>query len=262
MTDITDVAGTAVQTDMADAEQNLADRTDSTDADKWERQQLEPIYKELGLTCLWDAGSPVGFWPAVKPGQDLVVAGCIGLGGTVWMARHKADILRKTLPKDYVESGRALLADVERVSASVPKMNTVVTALEMDIGTSIVGANTGIVGIDAVYPVIRGGIFAALWEFARAAGTGIYTRMKDIPVRQQTIEFCEVFDLNPYQLLSGGCLLMAVENGCDALFRMSQAGIPCSVIGKVTKGRDRVVAHDDTCRYLTRPRQDEILKLL
>ena len=221
-------------TDMTD-QSGLADLTD---AGKREQQQMELIYEELGLTRFEDAKAPAGLWSAVKPGQDLVIAGYIGLGGTVWMARHKGDILRKTLPEDYVESGKALLAELEQVSA-------------------FTGFNAA-----AVYPVIQGGIFAALWEFAQAAGTGIHTRLTDIPVRQQTIEFCEVFDLNPYQLLSGGCTLIAADNGCDLLYRMNRAGIPCAVIGKVTKDHDRVVAHDDTCRYLTRPQRDEIFELL
>lgn len=236
---------------------NMADRKypeEIIDEEQWERRQLERICEELGLARSWNAEYPAGFWSEVKPGQDLVIAGHIGLGGTVWMARHKEDILRKTLPEDYVESGKALLSDMERVSAfAVPRA----AAGGVDVET-----NTGTYGAVAAYHVIRGGIFAALWEFAQAAGTGIYTRLKRIPARQQTIEFCEVFDLNPYQLLSGGCLLMAADNGCDLLYRMDRAGIPCSVIGKVTKGHDRVVAHDDTCRYLTRPRRDEILKLL
>ena len=225
-----------------------------TAEEQWERWQLERICEELGLAPSWNAEEPAGFRSEVKPGQDLVIAGHIGLGGTVWMARHREAILRKTLPEDYVESGKALLSDMERVSAfPVP------TAAA---GGADAETNTGTYGAAAVYHVIQGGIFAALWEFAQAAGTGIYTRLKSIPVRQQTIEFCEVFDLNPYQLLSGGCLLMTADNGCDVLYRMDRAGIPCSVIGKVTEGHDRVVAHDDTCRYLTRPRQDEILKLL
>lgn len=234
-----------------------------TDAGKREQQQMELIYEELGLTRFEDAEAPAGLWSAVKPGQDLVIAGYIGLGGTVWMARHKGDMLRKTLPEDYVESGKALFAELERVSAFAGS-NAAADAAASDTaaGTVITKADTAAYGTAAVYPVIQGGIFAALWEFAQAAGTGIHTRLTDIPVRQQTIEFCEVFDLNPYQLLSGGCLLMAADNGCDVLYRMSRAGIPCAVIGKVTKDHDRVVAHDDTCRYLTKPRRDEIFKLL
>ncbi len=228
--------------------------TDLMDAGRQERQRLEQICSELGIAQVWDREEGGGLLSGVKPGQDLVIAGYIGLGGTVWMARHKADILRKTLPEDYVESGGAFLAEIERVQTAA--------VLEPDTGAAALKADRGPYGAAAVYGVVQGGIFGALWEFAQAAKIGIHTRLKEIPVRQQTIEFCEVFDLNPYQLLSGGCLLMAADNGCDLLFRMNQAGIPCSVIGKVTGDHDRVVAHDDTCRYLTRPQKDEILKLL
>lgn len=242
---------------------NMTDFMDLTGAEQWEQHHLEQICDELGLPRPRDMEVPVPLWPEVKPGQDLVIAGHIGLGGTVWMARHKEDILRKTLPEDYVESGRALLADMERVlSAAVPAADAGTAVLEADMDTAALETGMGVYGAAAIYNVAQGGIFGALWEFAQAAGAGIYTWLKDIPVRQQTIEFCEVFDLNPYQLFSGGCLLMAVENGCDTLFRMDRAGIPCSVIGKVTKSRSRVVAHDDTCRYLTRPQRDEIFKLL
>lgn len=244
----------------------MADKTDLADTGQWERQEqqrLEQICEELGLIWPPDAQNPGMNRPAVKPGQDLAVAGHIGLGGTVWMARHKEDILRKTLPEDYVESGRALQADMERVSAAAV-LNAAADAadIETTADSAALRADTGNAGAIAAYHVMQGGIFGALWEFAQAAGTGIYTRLTDIPVRQQTIEFCEVFGLNPYQLFSGGCFLIAADNGCDILYRMNRAGIPCSIIGKITKNHDRVVSHDDTCRYLTRPRRDEIFKLL
>lgn len=231
----------------------MTDKRALTDPGQWEwqdRQRLEQVCGELGLAEPSNGEKLTDFGSGVRPGQDLVIAGYIGLGGTIWMGRHREEILRKTLPEDYVESGKALQADMDRVSAAAV-LNAVVS--ETDRG------NYGAV---VVYDVIEGGIFAALWEFAQAAGTGIYARLKDIPVRQQTIEFCEVFDLNPYQLLSGGCTLIAADNGCDLLYRMNRAGIPCAVIGKVTKDHDRVVAHDDTCRYLTRPQRDEIFELL
>ena len=34
-----------------------------------------------------------------------------------------------------------------------------------------------------------------------------------IPVRQETIEVCERYELNPYRLLSSGCVLAAADNG-------------------------------------------------
>ena len=56
---------------------------------------------------------------------------------------------------------------------------------------------------------------------------------------QETIEICELFDLNPYRLSSGECLLMAVENGGDAVKLLSEAGIPSAVIGKSKRDRQK-----------------------
>lgn len=82
----------------------------------------------------------------------------------------------------------------------------------------------------------EGGILAALWIISGAYEQGISFELRKIPVAQETIEICELFDLNPYRLSSGECLLMAVENGGDAVKLLSEAGIPSAVIGKVEKG--------------------------
>lgn len=206
-----------------------------------EYENLNDVYAEPGFGSVCPDPEGVRILSAVKPGQDIVVAGYIGLAGTIWLARHKEETLLRTLPWDYVDAGRALLEYIEMVPEA---------------------AVAGRHGAAAMHFVTEGGIFGALWELAQAADTGMYTRLKDIPVKQHTIEFCEIFDLNPYQLLSGGCLLLVTENGCDTIFRLTQAGIPCTVIGKITGDRKRVVAHDDTCRYLTRPQKDELYRVL
>lgn len=38
-------------------------------------------------------------------------------------------------------------------------------------------------------------------------------RFKKIPVRQETIEICEFFGINPYELISSGSMLMAAADG-------------------------------------------------
>ena len=46
----------------------------------------------------------------------------------------------------------------------------------------------------------EGGIFAALYRLAKEADTGLVVDLKAMPVRQETIEICEYYKLNPYQL--------------------------------------------------------------
>ena len=95
-------------------------------------------------------------------------------------------------------------------------------------------------------------------EMFDACGAG---ELRKIPVAQETIEICELFDLNPYRLASGECLLMAVENGGDAVRILSEAGIPSAVIGKVEKGIARKMTGIGTTGFLERPAQDEIYKI-
>ena len=66
---------------------------------------------------------------------------------------------------------------------------------------------------DFVKPVTEGGVFGALWELAEETKTGYEVDLKKFPIQQDVIEICELFRLNPYQMASGGCLLVILEDG-------------------------------------------------
>ena len=65
-----------------------------------------------------------------------------------------------------------------------------------------------------MHDITEGGIYGALWEVAQASGVGLEVSIEDIPVRQHTIELCEFFDLNPYQLISSGSMLIVTDQMC------------------------------------------------
>ena len=117
-------------------------------------------------------------------------------------------------------------------------------------------------GARAMHDVSGGGIYAALWEIAEGAGTGLEVDLKKIPVKQETIEIAEFFELNPYQMLSGGSLLIVVKNGKEMVGCLQNAGIPATVIGKLTEGKDRILINEEETRYLEMPQADEIHKVL
>ena len=99
---------------------------------------------------------------------------------------------------------------------------------------------------------------AALWELAEGAGVGLTIDIKKIPVRQETVEVCNQLNVNPYELLSGGCLLMTTRNGTGLAADLEAAGIPAAVIGRTTDSNDRLILNDGEERYLDRPAQDGI----
>ena len=72
----------------------------------------------------------------------------------------------------------------------------------------------------------EGGIFGALWEMADGAGIGLDVALKRIPIQQETVEICEFFGVNPYQMLSTGALLIAAADGEGLVQKMALEGIP------------------------------------
>lgn len=181
---------------------------------------------------------------ALHPGMDVVMSKWIGLQGTAKIAKEQKEALLKRLPARFV----AEAATYDKYMSIVPEARVALCE-----------------GAAALHDVSGGGIFRALWELAERAETGIRIDLKKIPVKQETIEVCEVFGLNPYELLSGGALLMVAEDGEVLVEKLAAEGISAAVIGRLTDDNDRVIVthgeEGDELRYLDRPRTDEIDKI-
>ena len=105
-------------------------------------------------------------------------------------------------------------------------------------------------------------MFGSLYELAGRLGVGLSIDLKKIPVKQETIEICEFFDLNPYELLSGGSLLIVTEDGDGMVKVLEEAGIPAVIIGRTTDSNDKVLHNGEEIRFLEPAKPDEIGKLL
>ena len=116
------------------------------------------------------------------------------------------------------------------------------------------------VGVSAMHDVTEGGIFGALWEMAEASGVGLCVDLKKIPIRQETIEICEFFNLNPYQLISSGSMLIGTDHGSQLVDALAKEGIHASVIGKAVEGNDRVIFNDGEKRFLEPAKADELYR--
>lgn len=174
---------------------------------------------------------------AAAPGQDIVVSKWIGLQGTAVVARRNRERLLERYPAYFVEEAMGF----DRYLSILPEAAVAVEA-----------------GVCAMHDASEGGIFGALWEMAEEAGVGMRVDMRKLPLRQETVEVCECCNLNPYELMSGGCLLMTAPDGPALLAALEKAGIPGTIVGKVTAGNDRVLLCGDEIRYMERPKQDNI----
>lgn len=193
----------------------------------------------VAATCTGRKAVPQTDRKAV-PGEDIVISKWVGLEGTALLAKRHGKELVERYPLHMIEEA----ADFEKYLSIIPEA---ATAEKSNVST--------------MHDVSTGGIFAALWELAESAGVGLNIDLKKIPIRQETVEVCEFFGISPYELLSGGSLLMTAKNGEDLVQVLSRQGIPAAVIGKVTGDNDRVVINEEEKRFLERPKTDEILKI-
>ena len=175
------------------------------------------------------------------PGMDIVVSKWVGLEGTAILAKEKAGELRTRFPQPFIDKAKIF----EQMMSIIPEAAVAVKS-----------------GVSAMHDVSEGGIFGALWELAQCADVGLEIDLKKIPIRQETIEICEFFDINPYKMISGGCLLMAAEDGNALVRELEKAGIFATVIGKATGNNDRVLINEDERRFLEMTQTDEIYKAL
>ena len=164
-----------------------------------------------------------------------------GLEGTAILASERYDELCGALPYELVDQAKAMIDSI-----SVVKDARVAASL----------------GIHAMHDITEGGVFGALWEVAEASGTGLEVDLRKIPLKQETVEICEYYDLNPYMLISSGCLLMSADRGSLLAETLAKEGIPAAVIGRVTEGNDRIIINGEEKRFLTPPASDELYKII
>lgn len=176
-----------------------------------------------------------------RPGMDILVSKWIGIEGTSIIAKEKEEELKTRFPVPFIEKAK--------------KMDSYISVLsEAAVAVSS--------GVSAMHDVTEGGIFGALWEMAEASGVGLEIDLKKIPVRQETIEICEFFGINPYMLISSGCMLMAAEDGNKLVRELKKAGIEATIIGKATEGNDRVLINEEERRFLEPPKEDELYSVI
>ena len=102
---------------------------------------------------------------------------------------------------------------------------------------------------------------AALWDYFDAFGLGFEMELRSLPILQETVEVCEVFDVNPYRLHSEGCVLMTAPSGGALTALLRKQGIPAVVIGRTTKSIGRRIYNGEIQTFLDRPKPDELYKI-
>lgn len=149
--------------------------------------------------------------------QEIVLCGSIAAEGVLRIFDEKREELSKRFVPAFMGQIQGIESELEVFHAlrsvkqeNTPKGEPLVTAMQQ-IGS--------------------GGILASLWELTEAANVGMQIEMSRISIRQECVEVCEYYHLNPYQMTSAGTVLMVTRDG-NALVRcLEESGARAVCLG-------------------------------
>lgn len=176
-----------------------------------------------------------------RPGQEIVMTKWAGLEGTAIIAAAREAELGKKYSQSFLDGAKKMIDYISVVPEAM-----VARAC----------------GVTSMHDVTEGGIFGALWEIGAASKVGLEVDLKKILLKQETVEICEFYDINPYMLISSGCMLIITEQANLLVEKLKAVGIAAAVIGRITDGNDRIIINEEERRFLEPPKSDELYKVM
>ncbi|MDO4960762.1 MAG: hypothetical protein Q4E57_02750 [Eubacteriales bacterium] len=176
--------------------------------------------------------------------MDIVVTGLAGLEGSTIIYNNKE--CREKLLKKYSKSFFGVFEKAMEDTDKAAELDVLFDSYLAD-GMAADGA--------------EGGVLAALWRVLKANRLGGTYSQRNIPLLQQTVELCEMFELNPYRLHSPGCRVWLSGDPGRIIEAASACKMPYSIIGFTS--RTVAVKRTDTEgeSSLRRPEKDELGKI-
>lgn len=164
---------------------------------------------------------------------QVVMVSYAGIEGTALIVKEKENELRTRFTRSYIDKVRNF-------------ENELIVSSEAAVAVKH--------GVKAMRDTSKGGVFGAIWELSEYLKCGMKIDLKAIPIKQETIEFCEFFDLNPYFIPAQGGLLIVCENGKQLVDKLLEEGKVAAVIGHLTKDTKKAIENNGEVRYLEPPK--------
>jgi hydrogenase maturation factor len=176
-----------------------------------------------------------------KDGDELILTKHAGLEGASIIAHEKETELQPVLGAQAIEETKAFMNSISVVKD---------------------GLAAAKFGAHAMHDVTEGGILGAVWEICEASGKGAEVYIEHIPVMLSTRRICEYYNIDPYRLISSGCMLIAARNGEELAGRLRKEGIDAAVIGRLNGTGERFTVKDGRKEPIAPPEADELYKVL
>ncbi|MBR3516689.1 MAG: hypothetical protein IKO10_10275 [Lachnospiraceae bacterium] len=166
--------------------------------------------------------------------MDILVTAPIALRATAESAgAHQAELLKR-YARSYLQKATEIECYAQKAPGSCEGKGSIVLCRE----------------------ITKGGIEAALWEAAEELKAGLRVELREVPIRQETVEVFNELDMDPYILDSYGSWLLFVNDGAAVLAELRSQGFSdAALIGYTTKDRKRVMIYSGVERFLLPPKR-------
>ena len=177
-----------------------------------------------------------------KAGDKLILTKSAGIEGTAILATDREAQLSKTFNQTLLETAKGFYSQISIVKDAL-------TAYRAG-------------GVHAMHDPTEGGILNGIHELADAAGLGVCVFEEKIVVEPETAKICRFYEIDPFQLISSGALLIAAEPQATnkIVESLCREHIYADVIGEFNPNPDkRILIHkDDSAEMLPRPISDHL----
>ncbi|MHA1519290.1 MAG: AIR synthase related protein [Promethearchaeota archaeon] len=183
-----------------------------------------------------------------KPGDTIILIKDVAIEGTAIIAREcETFLLQKGIPKKLIEEGKTFLHS--------PGISTISEAKLITENFSV----------HALHGPTEGGFTMGMVEIAENSKCGVLIEKSAINIPEITLQLCDIYEINPLQLISSGCLIAAIDpkDVSEIVNKFKENNIKIQVIGNLTQyeGKFEFQEKDGTKTPIPYSHIDEITKI-
>jgi hypothetical protein len=187
--------------------------------------------------------------------KKVILAGYVGLEGSLKIFEENEKKLKLYFPKYFISQIKKCELSLICPHA-LDKIELVADGILLEEADALLGENEK---ENVIIPLGESqaylSLWSALWNLCEAWEKGVEVEISRIPIRQETIEICQYFNLNPYQISSKGSYLIITGNPEEIVAKFNKIGIESKVIGRITDKKERLIIRGDYIRHLPRSKE-------
>jgi hydrogenase expression/formation protein HypE len=179
-------------------------------------------YSIVGSATMWTTAGKNDYLTSsmARDGDDLIFTKTAAYGATSVLTRTFSKAVRKYLGESLFERARKYLIESDTVTDSL----------------SAVKAGIHQRGVTAIHDATEGGSLACIFEMAGASKLGGTIDLDSIPISEETLGICKLFNLDPLTSLGEGSLLIASRphRTSRVIDILQSKGTKATVIGQLS----------------------------